>query len=175
LRDRTRATRLVADFFTQSYRISGSVDVSSRKLADRLEDRTSSFLQLENAYISNTEHPADIVASHATSILRKDKIIVAVVSREADGLSQKHAYGSYLGAHVQRVYLIVPAFEIQGYLRLSGKRDLRAMLASGDRFLPVLDGEMKFSVRPDITFTGGVILVNRVHIEALWKEEHANG
>jgi hypothetical protein len=166
----------VADFFTQSYRISGSVDVISRKLADRLEDRTTSFLQLEEAYISNVEHPADIVASHATSILHKEKIIAVVVSREEDGLSRQYTYGSYLGSHVQRAYLIVPAFQIQGYLRLSGKRDVRALLTSGDRFLPVLDGEMRFSVRPDITFTGGVILVNRAHIEALWKvEERADG
>ncbi len=175
MRDRTRTTRLMTDFFTQSYRISGRVDVSTRKLADQLEDRTSSFLRLQDAYISNIEHPADIVASHTTSVLRKEKIIAAVVSREEDGLSRKYTYGSYLGSHVQRAYLIVPAFEIQGYLRLSGKRDLRAMLAGGDRFLPILDGNMKFSVRPDITFTGEVILVNRVHIEALWKEESTNG
>jgi hypothetical protein len=165
----------VADFFTQSYRISGSVGVVSRRLADRLEDRTTSFLELEDAYISNTEHPADIVASHATAILRKERIIAAVVPREEDGLSRKYTYGSYLGAHVQKAYLIVPAFEIQGYIRLSGKRDLRAMLASGDRFLPVVDGEMKFSIRPDITFTGGVILVNRARVQALWKEEPDNG
>jgi hypothetical protein len=162
---------VVADFLTQSYRISGSVDVSSRKLADRLEDRTSSFLQLENAYISNIEHPADIVASHTIAILRKEKIIAAVVSREEDGLSRKYTYGSYLGTRVQRAFLIVPAFEIQGYLRFSGTSDLRATLTSGDRFLPVLDAEMKFSVRPDITFAGGVILVNRGHIEALWEVE----
>lgn len=171
LRDRTRNAQLVADFFTQSYRISGSLNVSSRKLADRLEDRTSSFMQLENTYISNIEHPADIVASHATSILRKEKIIAVVVSREEDGLSRKYTYGSYRGTHVQRTFLIVPAFEIQGYLRSSGKRDPRSVLASGDLFLPILDAEMKFSVRPDITFTGGVILVNRGHIEALWQEE----
>lgn len=171
MRDRSHTTRLVADFFSQSYRISGSLDVSSRKLADRLEDRNTSFVRLENTYISNIEHPADIVASHATSILRKDKIIAVVVAREEDGLSRKYTYGSYLGGHVQRAFLIVPAFEIQGYLRLSGKRDLRALLAGGDLFLPILDAEMKLSAHPDVTFSGGVILVNRAKIEALWEEE----
>jgi hypothetical protein len=152
------------------------LDVGSRKLADQLEDRTSSFLQLKDAYVSNLEHPADIIAGHTTTILRKERIVAALVAREEDGLSRQYAYGSYLGTHVQRAYLIIPAFEIHGYLRLSGQHDLHAMLASGDRFLPVLDAEMKLSVRPDITFRGGAILVNRAQIAALWREEeHPNG
>ena len=168
MQDETRSTMLMVDFFTRYHRISGSVDVRSRKLADQPLDRTTSFLELQDAYVSCVEHPADIVASHATAILRKESILAAVVAREEDGLPRTYSYGSYLSTHSQSVFLIVPAFEIRGYLRLWAKRDLRSVLTSGDVFVPVLDGHMRYTQRRDVEFTGGVILVNRASIEALW-------
>lgn len=173
MHDRARSGKLTADFFTQSYRISGGIDVRSRKLADQLDDRTSSFLRLEDVYISNAEHPGDIVASHAEAVVRKERIVAAVVAREEDGLSRKYAYGSYIGSHVQKAFLIVPSFQIRGYLRLPGKGDLRAALTGADAFIPLIDGEMKLSARPEISFAGGIILVNRAQVEALCKEEEA--
>lgn len=171
MHDRARSGKLTADFFTQSYRISGGIDIRSRKLADQLDDRTSSFLRLEDVYISNTERPGDIVASHAEAVIRKEKIVAAVVAREENGLSRKYAYGSYLGSQVAKVFLIVSSFQIRGYLRLPGKADLRAALTSADAYIPLIDGEMKLSARPEIAFAGGIILVNRAQVEALCKEE----
>jgi len=165
---------VVADFFTHSYRISGRVNVRYRKLAAQLNDQNSAFIQLEDAYISNIEHPADIATSYADAVIRKRNITAVIVSRQEDGLMKEHAYGSYLGAYVRKVFLTVPAFEIEGHLRLSGKLDLRTVLTSGtDDFIIVLDGQMKSSVRTDVTFTGGAILVNKDHVGAfcIVKEE----
>ena len=165
-----RPTILMVDFFTRYHRISGGVDVHSRKLADQLEDRTTDFLELEGAYISRVEHPGDIIASHTVSVLRKENILVAVVVREEDGLTSGESYGSYLGPHLQRAFLIVSDFEVQGHLRLWGKRHLRSVLTSGKMFVTVLDGQMRYSARPDVEFTGAVILVNRTRVEAIWKD-----
>ncbi|MFW6136010.1 MAG: hypothetical protein ACOC7N_04230 [Chloroflexota bacterium] len=170
MREGTHTTDLVADFFTHSYRISGTVDVHSRKLADQLDDRTTSFLELEDAYVSSLHRPADIIASHTLSILRKERIVAAVVAREEDGLSRQHSYGSYLGGHLQKAVLIVPTFEIRGYLRLPGKRDLRSVLTEGQLFVPMTEARMSLCWRPDIEFTGGVILINRADVEAMWEE-----
>ncbi len=170
--ERQRTSWLVADFFTHSYRISGRVDVRYRKLADQLNDHTTAFLQLEDAYVSNIEHPADIVASHTTSILHKTNVTAIVVARQEDGMMREHTYGSYFGAYLRKVFVTVPSFEIEGHLRLSGKLDLRTVLTTGtDKFVSILDGQMRFSVRPDVTFTGGAILVNKDHIGAFWVEE----
>ncbi len=170
MRGETRTTNLVADFFTHSYRVSGAVNVRSRKLADQLEDRTSSFLALEDAYVSSLHRPADIVMSHGRSILRKTKITAAVVAHEEDGLSSQQSYGSYLGGHLQRAVLIVPMFEIRGSLLLSGRRDLRTVVTEGQLFLPMMKASMSLHSNPDIDFTGAVILINREHVEAMWEE-----
>lgn len=160
---------LTVDFFTYSYRISGRVNVRQQRLAEQLNDHGSAFLQLEDAYISNVEHPAEISASHVTSVLRKQNITAAVVANVDDGLPREHTYGSYFGTYLRRVFLTVPSFEIEGDLRLSGKLDLRTVLTSGtDDFICVLDGQMKSSSRPDVTFSGGAILVNKDHIVSFY-------
>ena len=48
------------------------------------------------------------------------------------------------------------------------------MLTTGtDNFVSILDGQVRSSLRPDVTFTGGAILVNKDHIGAFWVEEEA--
>jgi hypothetical protein len=172
MHERLSSAQLVADFFTHSYRISGRVDVHQSKLADQLNDHTTAFLKLEDVYVSNIEHPADITASHPTSILHKHNITAVVVVHQEDGLPREHSYGSYFGTYLRRVFITIPSFEIEGHLRLSGRLDLRTVLTTGtDDFVSILDGRMRCSVRPDVTFTGGAMLVNRDHIGAFWVEE----
>lgn len=163
---------LVADFFTYRHRLSGRVNVRYKKLAAQLNDITSAFLELEDAYISNVDYPADIIASYTYSILRKQNITAVAVAHQEDGLLRGQTYGSYLGTYLPKVFVTVPSFEIEGYLRLSGKLDLRTVLTTGtDTFVPILDGQMRSSVRPDFVFTGGAILVNKDHIGIFCIEE----
>lgn len=158
---------LAADFFTQSYRISGHVDVRRRSLADLLNDRTTGFLPLEDAYISPLDRPGEIVATYLASNLVKANLTLAIVPHQEDVLSRKQTYGSYLGTYLQQIFLTMPGVEVVGYLRLSSKLDLRRVLTSGtDDFIAVLDGRVRCSLCPDVTFTGGGILVNKRHIGA---------
>jgi hypothetical protein len=165
MQERLSSSWLVGDFFTYRHRLSGRVDVRYNKLAAQLNDPTSAFLALEDAYVSNVERPADIVASYTTSILRKQNITAVVLANQEDGLLREQTYGSYFGTYMRRLFITVPSFEIMGYIRLSGKLDLRTVLTSGtDAFIPVLDGEMRSSIRPEVFFTGGAILVNKDQI-----------
>ena len=153
---------LVADFFTHRHRISGRADVRQNKLADQLNDHTTSFLQLEEVYISNIEHPAEVGTHRATAILPKDNLTAIVVSRQEDGLPREHSYGSYYGSYLRQTFITIPSFEVEGHLRLSGRLDLRTVLTTGtENFITILDGQMKSSVNPDVTFAGGAILVNK--------------
>ncbi len=172
MQDRIKTVWLVADFFTYRHRISGRIDVRYKKLPAQLNDTTTSFQVLEDAYISNVDHPADILAHYSQSVLRKESITAVAVAQQEDGLLREQTYGSYFGAYLRKVFLTVPAFEIKGYVRLSGKLDLRTVLTTGtDAFIPILDAQMVSSVRPDFVFTGGAILVNKNHIGVFCVEE----
>jgi len=163
---------LVADFFAHDYRISGRVHVRYSKLLAQLNDQNTSFLELEDAYVSNILRPAEIVASYTIAALYKQNITAAVVSRQEDGLLREYTYGSYLGTYLHKVFITVPSFEISGSLRLSSKLDLRTVLTTGtDKFVVILDGEMKAAVRHDVSFSGGAILINKDYVGAFCVEE----
>jgi hypothetical protein len=163
--------RLVADFFTGQYRISGSVDVRSQRLADQLVNRTTTFLTLEDVYISTIEQPADIFASHDNAVIRKDKIIAVITKDRNDALTRNQRYGSYQGIHLSRVFLVASPFDIRGYLRLSSKRNLRTVFTpDAAPFAPILDGHLRIAACPEAEFSGEAILVSRAHVETFWVE-----
>jgi hypothetical protein len=163
---------LSADFFTHSYRISGRVDVHRKNLADLLNDQTTSFVELEDAYISSIDRPGDIIATYPASGLAKVNLTIVLAPRQDDVLSRKLAYGSYSGAYINKVFLTVPSFEITGYLRLPTRVDLRRMLsAEVEEFIAVVDGQARASIRPDVYFNSGGILVNKRQIGAFCLEK----
>jgi len=163
---------LSADFFTHNYRISGRVDVRRQPLADLLNDRTTGFLELEDAYISSINRPGDIIATYTASGLAKVNLTIALVPQRDDALSRKQTYGSYYGTYLHKVFLTVPSFEIMGYLRLSAKVDIRRLLsADTEGFILILDSRIRASIRPDVVFTGGGALVNKSHVGVFCLEE----
>ncbi|HEC36259.1 MAG TPA: hypothetical protein ENI39_06980 [Anaerolineae bacterium] len=158
---------LAADFFLHSYRISGRVDVRRRPLADILNDRTTGFVQLEDAYISPIDRPGEIIATYAASSLTKANVTLILVPRRDDALSREQSYGSYYGTYLRQVFLTVPSLEVVGYLRLSARVDLRRLLSlKTEEFVAILDGRVRASVRPDVEFASGGVLVNKHHIGA---------
>jgi hypothetical protein len=165
---------LAADFFLHSYRISGRIDVRRRSLADMLNDRTTGFIQLEDAYVSPIDRPGEIIGTYSASSLTKANVTLVLVPRRDDVLSRKQAYGSYYGTHLRQIFLTVPAFEVVGYLRLSARVDLRRLLSvETEEFIPILDGRVRASIWPDVAFTGGGVLVNKHHIGAFCLAEEA--
>lgn len=164
--------QIVVDFFTHSYRISGQVDVRKQTLAEMLNDRTTDFLVVDDAYVSPIDRPGEIVASYPYATLAKANLTLALVANQEDALPRKQAYGSYYGAYLYKIFLTVPTFEVSGYLRLSARVDLRRILAVAEEdFLVIVDGRARGSVRPDIVFNAGGILVNKRHIGAFCIEK----
>jgi hypothetical protein len=163
---------VTADFFVHSYRVSGAVDVRRQPLADQLNDRTISYLMLEDAYVSPIDRPGDITASYETAALRKENVTMVVLADKEDGLSKKQSYGSYFGTSLLNVFITVPQFEIRGFLQVVGKFDLHALLATGtDHFIPLLEGTTFASFKTEFQFDGGMILVNKDTIGVMCVEE----
>lgn len=167
-----RRGRVTVDFFTHSYRLSASVDVRRLPLADQLNDPATSYLVMEDAYVSPIDRPGDITANYATAALCKENITMAVLASKEDGLAKKQSYGSYFGISLTSVFITVPQFEVRGYLQTVGKFDLHSLLATGtDRFMAILDGTTFASLKPDIQFDGGVILVNKAAVGVMCVQE----
>ncbi len=167
-----RSGWLSADFFTHSYRISGQVDVRRKGLFEMLSDPMTAFVQLEDAYVSPVDRPGEITASYSASNIVKANLTLVIVAQRDEVIPRKQSYGMYAGAHLQRVFLTLPALEVQGYLRLSARVDLRRILSlEAESFFAVLDGRANASIRPDVVFTGGGFLVNKQHVGAFCLSE----
>ena len=66
--------RLTADIFADSHRISTQMALRGRVLSDILNDTSTSYLELDIAYVSRIDHPGEILADYALSIVRKDRL-----------------------------------------------------------------------------------------------------
>jgi hypothetical protein len=155
---------VAADFFTYTYRISARADTRKRSLADHLNDRLTSYLELYETFVSRLHKPSEIVASYDLASLRKDGVTFVVLAAEEE-TSERHAYG-YFAKQPYDVFLTVPSFEIRGRLRVIGKLDLHVLLVKGtENFISISNPVASPCFFPDITFTGGTVLVNKARIE----------
>ena len=155
---------VAADFFTHTHRISARADTRKRSLADNLNDRLTSYLELYETFISRLHRPSEIVTSYKLASLRKDSITFVVLAAEEE-TSERHAYG-YFAKQLYDVFLTVPSFEIRGRLKVIGKLDLHVLLVKGtEHFISISNPVASPCLFPDITFTGGTVLVNKSRIE----------
>jgi len=155
---------IAADFFTHTYRISARADTRKRSLANHLNDRLTSYLELHETFVSRLHKPSEIVASYHLASLRKDSITFVILAAEKE-TSERHAYG-YFAKQLYDVFLTVPSFEIRGKLQVTGKLDLHAFLVKGtENFISISNPVASPCLFPDISFTGGTVLVNKSRIE----------
>jgi hypothetical protein len=163
---RTIAGLLPVDFFTRGYRISGHVSTRTQSVGDMLNDRLTSYLEIENVYIARISSPGDIIATYSQAQLRKDNLLFAIVPGK-ESLSRATRSVSYFGKQRLPVWISLPTVEIEGELQVAAiKFDLEMFLtqSTGD-YLAVLDATARAALYPDVTFGGEAFLVNKHRID----------
>ncbi len=163
---RITAGRVVADFFTASYRLSASIVVYKRRLVDVLSDQITDYLDLVDIYVSRINSPGDIVATYPKGSLVKNEINFILLSSEVEGVSKERFYTS---RENMSVFLSIPSFEITGEIQWGRvELDVKKLLtADPQKFLPVLDVKATNSFYPQVTFQGPLALVNKTKIQVL--------
>jgi len=164
-----RQTWVTGDFFTQTHRISGSVDVYRELLADQLNNPNITYMWLEQVYVSPIDRPGEITANYPVIALGKDNITMIVLPTREEGLTTKQTHPSYVWAKPRRIFLTVAGFEVRGEWEIKGAFSVN-VLARLNLFVPVLDGRASATLKPEIQYQGGIILVNKlalgvVHIQ----------
>jgi hypothetical protein len=158
--------RVVADFFTVSYRFSASVLVYKRRLADVLGDRMTDYLDLVDIYVSRINNPGDIVATYHKGSLVKDEISFILLSSEIEGTSKERFY---VPSRVSLpIFVTVPSFEIHGKFQWMGDLEIKKILTTEtQKFLPILEASSVNSHFPKVTFGGPILLVNKTKISMI--------
>ncbi len=166
--ERRQRNSIVADFFANGYRVSGSFDARQRSLGDATYDNTTSYLTIENAYVSSIRQAGEITANHPIAVVVKDNLTFALTMDTNDALRRDQKYGSYLGLQMVPVFVTLPFFDLQGFLRVPGRLDPRVLLSSStERFLTLVDVTAHVTFEPELSFQGAAALVNKTHISFL--------
>ena len=163
--ERARVVQQVSgDFFTQTYRLTGSLGVGVAGLAGVLNDSSRTFATLENAYLSRIQEPGNILAHY-------NAIRIAKVSLEFIALARRNVSASTTRPGLTRVahhnvLVVTRAFEIRGILEQAGKLDPEAVLLDGNpRFFPIFGGTASLCSQPQIQFSSEAVLINRLRVD----------
>ncbi len=163
--DRARVVQQVSgDFFTKTYRITGSLGVGVAGLSGLLTDASRTFATLENAYLSRIQEPGTIVAHYAAVRIAKTSLeFIALAKRNVTTSTTRP--GLTRVAH-HNVLIVTRAFEMRGILEQAGKLDPEAVLIDGTpRFFPIFDGTASLCSQPQIQFSSEAILINRLRVD----------
>ena len=105
--------------------------------SDVLNDTSTSYLELDIAYVSRIDHPGEILADYALSIVRKDRLSFVVIATGLE-MALKQNQATYVYRRQWPVFITVPYFEITGQIEAPANIDLRALMTTGvERFIPV--------------------------------------
>jgi len=167
---------LVAEFLSESYRVSGEVSVRDQPLVDLLNDKMSNLVKVENAYLSPIDDPTVFRVQNVIGQVRKDRLSMVVVPREEDGYARHTLYRNLGNAPIGfNLYAAILGFVVRGGLKFSSQVDVDNMLLQNvDRFIAVYRATATLSSHPDMQFAGGAILLNR-ELVTLFTVERAKG
>ncbi len=156
--------RISAEFFAQGYRVSGTFYIVTRPLAEVVYDPTTDYIALHEAYVSPIMKPAEISAYYEDALFDKSNLDFLLTVDQREGLRRDQRFS--LGKYVFKIFLTVPFFEIQGDLRLlTRKLDARLFLSSeAGTFITLLNAVARCTFNPEVTYQGGVALINRTRI-----------
>jgi hypothetical protein len=160
----SRKGYLSADILTENYRISGEIPLKGQPLVDTLNDKMSSFIKVENIYISPVHDPTVFTAQYPVGNVRKDTIAAIVLAREEDGLARHSIYQVKPDAPILfGLFTVLKGFEVRGGLKQASPADIDNMLLQSlDPFLTIFRATAKLTARPEISFSGGAMILNRL-------------
>jgi len=158
---------VLADFFTHQYRISGKVGTKGQRLTDVLDDELSSTLELRDVEVTRIITPEEVVTSHVSALLEKERIVFVVERMAGTDMTERRFY-RHVDTTEWDVFLTVPSFELSGRMHVRGTGDLRTMLLTWTRrFIPLTRATAVFTLFPEISFAGDVIIVNKSFVEVV--------
>jgi hypothetical protein len=160
-----------AEFFTHQHRIVGRMRLGGLRLTDVLNDDLTSSLELTSVEISRHLSPEKVVATYASALLDKKGILFAISGAQS-GSAAERSFFKHVDTTEWEVLVTVPFFELRGKFHVRGTGDLKRMLVSWTgQFIPLTQATAVFTLYPQVTFTGDVIIVNRTHTELICSDE----
>lgn len=153
------------EFFSRNYRLSCSIDTHRRSIGDILYDQTSSYVFVDESYISPIHYPSRISIDYPNAIIVKDSLTFVLTANRDSVFRRDQKYGQYLGPSLKKVLIALPYFELEGELLLPGRTTPQVLLSSTtEGFITILDVKARVTSNPEIIYEGEAAVVNKHQI-----------
>ncbi len=161
---------VAVELFTHGYRISGTYILAPHLFADAIYNPTTAYVVLEDAYLSPITDPAAIGRYYKMLVVQKDELDFALTVNMKDGLRRDQRYKR--SSHKYTISLTVPFFEVTGEVySMLKKFDPRSYLGTeAGSFISLFNATASSMFDLNITYQGGVILVNHKHIGSIGEQ-----
>ncbi len=162
-----RSQLIHMDMFTDAYRVTGRVLVGTGGIHAELANPNSSFLELQDAYISRIHQPGEIVVHYKVAAFSKGNINFIVLQDRREGIpvGTQHGRSIFTRGRILNAFLTVPSFEISGEIMHDGKVAPREILVqSVGRYQLIFAAKAMASLYPGISYSGDLILVQKDRI-----------
>jgi hypothetical protein len=161
-------SRINADLFTDTHRISCRVEAGTMGIIGLLNDVTTSVFQVEDAYISRLSQPAQIMEHRPVVYLAKAVLALGLIARREELGPQGLARGGYTQVVPFPVLITTSTFEIRGNLELPGKLDVSALLTGGTgKFITAYKTQIVATAPLDLPYTSEVLIINRTLVQLI--------
>lgn len=163
------STRPVSiDLLTSSYRMIGTINVTSGGVLALLSDHTCSFIEIRNARMGRI-HIANKVAEPAPLMrVLKDHIVAICLDRREDVGPATGLRPGYSRIYKYPIRLSTPVYEIEGTLEWGGRFDFSVIIVDGTSdFVPLFDASLGAILFPSFLLQSAALIFNRRHVSTL--------
>ena len=164
----TRAAAV--DVYTAAYRVSGKMATRFSRVADIVNQLTSSHLVIEQATVSEYADPAATLGAQQV-LISMDEVLF-MVAGESDGTARPEMR---IPKRAVRAQLALPPFRITGNVHIpQGSRPIDGLLNAGDRFLPMTEVTIVSGAYPETGRTADAVAIQRrlAHLVLVTDDEH---
>jgi hypothetical protein len=144
------------ELITAGYRVTGTIQTRFSRVAEILNQLTSTHLPVEDATVE--EHGVDAPRHTGATIVAVDEILVMVAPELADAPSSDMR----VPKEPVRALLAMPPLWLDGTVYVPiGSRPIDGLLNVADRFVPMTDVRISSAAHPSLDHVGPVAAIRR--------------
>jgi len=158
------------DVYTAAYRVSGKTATRFNRVADIVNQASSSHLVIEQATISEYVDPSATISA-MQALVNLDEALLVIAGEAAEGGSRPDMR---IPKRAVRAQIGIAPFRITGSVHVpQGSRPADGMLNAADRFLPMTEVTIACGAYPELGRTAAAVAFHRIraHLILLTDDE----
>ena len=156
---------VAVDVYTDAYRVSGKTATRFSRVADIVNQASSSHLVVDEATISEYADPTATVSAMQALVRLEDVLIVVAGGTNSEETTRAEMR---IPKRAVRAQLGLPPFRITGAVHVpQGSRPADGLLNASDRFLPMTEVTIACGAHPELGRTAAAVAFQRVRAQLI--------